>query len=94
MINKGQVVSEGTPAEIKSRTASRRIRCRTSLSSAEIWALPGVVDVEQNNGVTCVTVGYAEGVLRRMLACDAHLSDLEVVSPGLEDAFLALIQGR
>ena len=94
VINKGKVVSEGTPTEIKSRTASRKIRCRTSLSSAQIWALPGVVDVEQSNGMTCVTVGHAEGVLRRMLAYDAQLSDLEVFSPGLEDAFLALTQGH
>jgi ABC-2 type transport system ATP-binding protein len=94
VINKGRVVSEGTPAEIKSRTATRRIRCRTSLSSAQLWALPGVVDVEQSHEITCVTVGHAESVLRRMLAYDPELSELEVVSPGLEEAFLALTQGR
>ena len=94
VINKGKVVSEGTPAEIKSRSANRKIRCRTSLSTAQIWAVPGVIDVEQKAGVTCVSAGNAEGVLRKLLQYDAELSDLEVVSPGLEDAFLALTQGR
>ena len=90
VINKGKVVSEGTPAEIKSRGSSRKIRCVTSLSTAQLWAIPGVVDVEQNLRGTCVTAGNAEAVLRRMLDCDGELSGLEVASPGLEDAFLSL----
>jgi ABC-2 type transport system ATP-binding protein len=92
VINKGKVVSQGTPQEVKGRFASRKIKCVTSLSTAQIWALPGVVDVEQTGHHTCITAGNAEGVLRKMLACDAHLSELEVVNPGLEDAFLALTQ--
>ncbi len=93
VINKGKVVSEGTPAEIKSRGAGRKIRCVTSLSTAQIWAIAGVIDVEQTAGMTFVTAGHAEGVVRKLLAYDAELSGLEVVSPGLEDAFLALTQG-
>jgi len=93
VINKGKVVSEGTPAEIKSRSASRKIKCVTSLSTAQIWALPGVIDVEQTGQRMCVTAGNAEAVVRKMLAYDAELSELEVVQPALEDAFLALTQG-
>jgi len=97
VINKGKVVSEGTPREIKSRalmqTGSRKIRCVTSLSTAQIWSVPGVVDVEIVDGTMTVTAGNAEAVLRSMLAWDTELSGLEVVSPGLEDAFLALTQG-
>jgi len=94
VINKGKVVSEGTPREIKSRTAARKIRCSTSLSTAQIWTMPGVVDAEIIDGIMTVTAGNAEAVLRQMLAWDEELSGLEVVSPGLEDAFLALTQGR
>ena len=93
VINKGKVVSEGTPQEVKGRFASKKIRCVTSLSAAQIWDMPGVIDVEQTGKQMCVTAGNAEAVLRRMLAGDAELSELEVVSPGLEDAFLALTQG-
>jgi ABC-2 type transport system ATP-binding protein len=94
VIDKGRVVSEGTPSEIKSRTASKRIRCKTTLSTAQLWTLPSVVDVEQTDGWTCVTTGNAEAVLRKMFAYDAGLSGLEVVSPGLEEAFLSLTQGK
>ena len=94
VINKGKVVSEGTPREIKSRTAARKSRCSTSLSTAQIWTMPGVVDAEIIDGIMTVTAGNAEAVLRQMLAWDEELSGLEVVSPGLEDAFLALTQGR
>jgi ABC-2 type transport system ATP-binding protein len=94
VIDKGRVVTEGTPAEIKSRGASRTIRCTTTLSSAQIWTMPGVIDVQQAGGVTCVTAGNAEAVVRKMLAYDQHLSGLEIVSPGLEDAFLALTSHR
>jgi ABC-2 type transport system ATP-binding protein len=93
VINKGKVVSEGTPQEVKGRFASRKIKCVTSLTAAQLWELPGVIDVERMGKHTCVTAGNAEGVLRRMLAEDENLSELEVVSPGLEDAFLALTHG-
>ena len=90
VVDKGRVVREGTPAEIKSRTAARKIRCVTSLTAEELWVVPGVVAVEQSAGSTCVTAGNVEAALRYMLAADSGLSGLEVVAPGLEEAFLAL----
>jgi len=90
VVNKGRVVSEGTPAQIKSRSASRKIRCVTSLTVARVWEMAGVVDVEAAGTRLCVTAGNAEAVVRRMLAEDAELSELEVVQPGLEEAFLEL----
>jgi ABC-2 type transport system ATP-binding protein len=93
VINKGKVVAEGTPAEVKGRFASRKIKCVTTLSSVQLWAIPGVIDVEQTGKHTTVTAGNAEGVLRKLLSYDQELSELEVVNPGLEDAFLALTQG-
>ncbi len=90
VIDKGRVVSEGTPKEIKSRGARQKIRCSTTLSTAQISTIPGVVNVEQNAGVMSVTAAHPEPVLRTMLAWDSGLSGLEVVSPGLEEAFLEL----
>ena len=90
VINKGAVVSEGTPAEIKSRTCSRKIRCVTALSHAQIGKIASVIGVEQTGETTVITAGNPESVLRVLLAADATLSNLEVVSPALEDAFLAL----
>ena len=94
VVDNGRVVAEGTPAEIKNQTASRRISCQTRLSSAELWAIPGVLEVQQHERKTTVTAGDAETVIRKMLANDDTLSELEIVSPGLEEAFLALTTRR
>ncbi len=96
VVNRGQVVSQGTPAEIKSRTASRSIRCCTSLSSARIQSIPGVLTVAQSHASaqsgldTTITAAHPESVLRHLFAADPTLSNLEVTAPGLEEAFLAL----
>ena len=90
VINKGRIVSEGTPSQIKNHSATRTISCRTALSPAKLWEIPSVISVEQDGGVTMVKAGNPESVLRHMLGDDATLSDLEIKSPGLEEAFLAL----
>ncbi len=40
VINKGKIVSEGTPSEIKSMGAGRKIRCRTKLTAEFLRTLP------------------------------------------------------
>jgi ABC-2 type transport system ATP-binding protein len=90
VINKGRVISEGTPAEIKRNSGGRRIRCHTSLSSELLQTLPTVTNVEQSGEATIVTAVNAEKVVREMLLRDETLSGLEITSPALEDAFLAL----
>ena len=93
VINKGRVVSEGTPAEIKQLSGGRRIRCQTALSVAALEAIEGVTRVElAGEGVVTMTAHNAEAVVREMLLRDAALSGLEIASPALEDAFLALTQ--
>jgi ABC-2 type transport system ATP-binding protein len=90
VINKGRVISEGTPAEIKRSSGGRTIRCQTILSKEFLQTLPGVTSVGIHDGVASVTSPEAESVLREMLRSDSTLSGLEVASPALEDAFLAL----
>lgn len=90
VIDKGRVVAEGSPMEIKSRVSGRRIQCVTSLTVTELNQLPGVRDVQQNGANVTLTVDNAEAVLRVMLADDASLHSLQVSNPNLEDAFLAL----
>ena len=94
VINKGKIVSEGTPAEIKSVSAGRKIRCRTRLTVEFLRALPGVTSVEQSSDDVMVMTPHAEEVVREMLLRDDTLSNLEIASPALEDAFLALTTSR
>lgn len=94
VLSKGKIVSEGTPAEIKSASAGRKIRCRTRLTAELLRALPGVTSVEQSSDDVVVMTPRAEEVVREMLLRDETLSNLEISSPALEDAFLALTTSR
>jgi ABC-2 type transport system ATP-binding protein len=90
VINRGSIIAEGAPAEIKGQTAGRRIRCASSLEAATVRRFAGVVDVRQDREVLEIRATEAEPVVRELLARDERLSGLEVTSAGLEDAFLAL----
>jgi ABC-2 type transport system ATP-binding protein len=92
VINQGEIVAQGTPAEIKAKTAGKRIRCITTLSMNILRRIPGVSDVKEDREAVELHVIEAEAVLRELLGMDAGLSSLEVTSAGLEEAFLALTQ--
>ena len=100
VINKGKVVCSGTPAEVKSislgtaaganSTTIKIIRCITALPIQNIRTIPGVTQAELTDTLTTLTTTQPEATLREMLALDPTLHALEVQSPALEDAFLAL----
>lgn len=90
VINRGEIIAEGTPTEIKAGSAGRRIRCVTSLHIDSVRSLPGVIEVRQDRDALVISAGAAEPILRELLMRDARLSGVEVTSAGLEEAFLAL----
>jgi ABC-2 type transport system ATP-binding protein len=92
VINKGEIIAEGTPATIKAQTAGKKIRCITSLSINALRQIPGVTEVNQDREAVELHTAIAEPVLRELLLRDASLSGLEVTTAGLEEAFLALTQ--
>ena len=92
VINQGEIIAQGTPAEIKAKTAGKRIRCLTTLGLATLRQIPGVTEVKVDREAVEIHVVEAEPVVRELLSRDASLSGLEVTSAGLEDAFLALTQ--
>ena len=90
VINKGEIIAEGTPAEIKAQTAGKQIRCVSSLEIETVRMIPGVLEVRQDREALEIHATDAEPVIRELLARDPRLSGLEVTSAGLEEAFLAL----
>jgi ABC-2 type transport system ATP-binding protein len=90
LINRGRIVAEGTPAEIKARAAGRKVRCFTNLSLEEVAALPGVRNVRRDGEITELFAAEAERAVRELLARDPRLSALEVRGADLEEAFLTL----
>jgi len=90
VIHQGEIIAQGTPAEIKAKTAGKRIRCITSLSLNALRQIPGVTEVKEDREAVEIHAVEAEPIVRELLARDAGLSGLEVTSAGLEEAFLDL----
>jgi ABC-2 type transport system ATP-binding protein len=90
VINQGQIIAQGTPSEIKAKTAGKRIRCITSLSVNALRQIPGVTEVKEDREAVELHAIEAESIVRELLSRDARLTGLEVTSAGLEEAFLAL----
>ena len=90
VMNKGSIVAHGTPTDIKAQTSGRRIRCVTSLSLESLRAIPKVLSVHQDREAIEIATQSAEPIVRELLRLDPQLSQLEVTSAGLEEAFLAL----
>ena len=94
VINKGRMVCEGTPAEIRQRVSGRRIRCITRLDLDWLRTLPSVSAVERDREAVVIRAEQSESVVREMLNRDPELRGLEIASAGLEEAFLALTGGE
>lgn len=91
VVDRGEVVAEGTPREIKARVGGKVVRFRSPDLDAGILArLPGVQRVGQADEAFDFYSTEPEKVLRELFARDVPVEDLEVGGAGLEEAFLAL----
>jgi ABC-2 type transport system ATP-binding protein len=93
VLHRGRVLAEGTPREIKDRVDARRVRCRTSLPMAKILEQPGVREARRDGARVEIVATAAESLVRWLLDGDSGLSDLEVQSVSLEEAFLQITVG-
>lgn len=92
VLSKGRIIASGTVNEIRALVVRKQISCSTSLSIEEIRTWPEVEDATRNHRGVQITAGSAEGVVRRLLASDEDLQDLEVHRAGLAEAFTELTQ--
>ena len=94
VLNSGKVVAAGRMYDIRALVSQRRIRCLSALDAARIASWPGVRSAvrggDGNPARIEVLTDVAEPVVRRLLAEDAALCELEVQRAGLADAFLEL----
>ncbi|QDW66982.1 ABC transporter ATP-binding protein [Luteimonas granuli] len=86
----GRVVAEGSLEAVRARVDQRRIRCVTTLDVEAVARWPGVRSARRDGVRLDVVAGIAEDVVRRLLAADAALSDLDVSRAGLAEAFLEI----
>ena len=90
VLNQGNIIASGSPADIKGLTSGRRIRCVTRLAAETVSRLPGVSGVSRHGAALEILASQAEPVVLALLQQDPSLSDLEVSGVGLEQAFLSL----
>lgn len=94
VINKGKVIAEGSPTDIKAKTADRKIRIVTRLKGEDVSQIQGVTSLKQQGSALEILVTQAESVVAELLQRDPNATGLEVTSAGLEDAFLALTEEK
>lgn len=92
VLNHGSIVAEGTSAEIKSRTAQRKIRCATTLRLGDIERIAQVSGVFEQESRVEILTAEVEPVLRELFILDPNLTGLEVTNSTLEDAFLKIVE--
>ena len=90
LVRQGQIVADGTAAEIKGLATGRIVRA--TLPGADpvaLAALPGVDQVEVRGDSVLVHASDSDLVARHLLT-NTPARDLEITSRNLEDAFIAL----
>lgn len=92
VIAEGRLIANGSVEEMRSIVRRRAISCITRIPVESLRAWPGVEQVEVNDGRTQLWTSDAETIVRRLLAADARLSDLEVRRAGLAEAFTELTE--
>jgi len=94
LIGGGRLLADDSPSRIRARVGVRRVRCRSELSVDELRHWPEVQQVHADSGQLHFLTHRAEDLLRRLLAADPHLSDLEVRGADLEQALETLTQSN
>jgi len=92
VLAKGRVLASGTVNEMRALVVRKRINCSTTLTVEEVSAWPEVENATVDKQRLLITVSNAESVLRRLLAADQNLREVEVRSAGLAEAFVELTQ--
>ncbi len=93
VINKGHIIAQGTPHQIKALTADTHVRMRTNMPVEQLQTYPGVRRITTENDHVTIATSEPEALLRHMFREDWHVADLQVQPADLETAFLSLTEG-
>ena len=90
VLAQGRVIAEGSIDEIRGLVTRTHISCISKLAVDDVLRWPGVVDAVRKDQVVQVTASDTETVVRRVLAEDSALRQLEVRQASLAEAFSEL----
>ncbi|HEV2033679.1 MAG TPA: ABC transporter ATP-binding protein [Candidatus Dormibacteraeota bacterium] len=90
VIDRGLVIADASPEEIKSKVAGKRVRFTApALTEKDLDGLPMTAVTITDHRVQLLT-NEPEAALRELFRRGVEMSDLEVAGADLEDAFIAL----
>jgi len=90
VINRGEIVAEGTPEAIKSRVGGKIVRFKTGAGLEALSSLPSVTRSSLSSGIAELYTLEPERVLREVFNRQLEIHDLEVRGGGLEEAFVEI----
>jgi ABC-2 type transport system ATP-binding protein len=90
VLARGELIALGTVDEVRSIVSRKKITCSSALPIDGVRAWPGVVDATGDEHRMQITTADAETVVRRLLASDQNLRNLEIKQAGLAEAFAEL----
>ncbi len=90
LVRQGQIVADGTAAQIKAMTAGRTVRATLPGASSEsLVGVPAAESIEVRGDTVRIHSSDSDAVARYLLT-ETQAHDLEIESRGIEDAFIAL----
>ncbi len=91
VINRGRLLADGTPAEIKARAGARRLSFRLDGANEQfLLGLPALVNVEVRHDLVQIQTSDSDATLYAVLDAGYRPHEIEVTGLGLEQAFLAI----
>ncbi len=90
VLAKGRVIADGSVEQLRGIVSRRQVSCDSTVQLDELRSWPGVLDARREGTRLHIITLDAEALLRRLLAGDASLRNLEVRQAGLAEAFTEL----
>jgi ABC-2 type transport system ATP-binding protein len=91
VINRGRLLADGTPAEIKARAGAKRLSFRLdNVDEQFLLGLPALVNLEVRHDFVQIQSSESDATLYAILDAGYRPHELEVSSLGLEQAFIAI----
>jgi ABC-2 type transport system ATP-binding protein len=90
VVDRGRVVAEGTPDELRRTLPDIRIEIRTEIPVSVLRALDSVEAAEVRDGLTVIAATNSEQVVRTLLELDPGAKEMTVATASLEEVLIAM----
>jgi ABC-2 type transport system ATP-binding protein len=93
VINRGRLLADGTPAEIKERAGAKRVQFRLDhVDESFLLGLPGLTNLEVRNDLVRIQSDNSDATLYAVLNAGYRPREIEISGMSLEEAFIAITE--